>query len=47
MKIKNKLLSFMVLFLLIIPLNVFAYSNYIIPGGETVGIEVNSKGVLV
>ena len=25
----------------------FAYSNYIIPGGETLGIEVNSKGVMV
>lgn len=35
------------IFLLIIPINVFAYSNYIIPGGQTIGIEVNSKGVLV
>ena len=47
MKIKNKLLKFIVLLLFIIPLNVFAYSSYIIPGGETIGIEVNSKGVLV
>lgn len=47
MKIKNKLLNSIILFLLIIPLNVFAYSSYIIPGGETIGIEVNSKGVLV
>lgn len=47
MKIKNKLLNALILFLLIIPLNVFAYSSYIIPGGETIGIEVNSKGVLV
>ena len=47
MKIKNKLLNAILLFLLIIPLNVFAYSSYIIPGGETIGIEVNSKGVLV
>lgn len=47
MKIKNKLLNAIILFLLIIPLNVFAYSSYIIPGGETIGIEVNSKGVLV
>ncbi len=46
MKIKNKLLKYIVL-LFIIPLNVFAYSSYIIPGGETIGIEVNSKGVLV
>ena len=35
------------LFLLIIPINVFAYSKYVIPGGETIGIEVNSKGILV
>ena len=47
MKIKNKLLNAIILFLLIVPLNVFAYSSYIIPGGETIGIEVNSKGVLV
>ena len=47
MKIKNKLLKFIALLLFIIPLNVFAYSSYIIPGGETIGIEVNSKGVLV
>ncbi len=48
MNIKNKLHSlFIILLLFIIPLNVFAYSNYVIAGGETVGIEVNSKGVLV
>lgn len=35
------------LFLLILPFVVFAYSDYIIPGGETLGIEVNSKGILV
>lgn len=29
------------------PLSCLAYSNYIIPGGENIGIEVNSKGVLV
>ena len=32
---------------LILPLNVLAYSNYIIPGGETIGIEVNNNGVIV
>lgn len=32
---------------LIIPLNVFAYSDYIIPGGQTLGIEVNNNGVIV
>lgn len=47
MKIKNRLLGLIVLLLTIIPFNVLAYSSYIIPGGETIGIEVNSKGVLV
>lgn len=48
MKFKNKLQTcFMLLLLFIMPLNVLAYSNHVITGGETVGIEVNSKGVLV
>ena len=47
MEFRNKLLRVILLLLFIIPINVFAYSNYVIPGGETVGIEVNSKGVLV
>ena len=32
---------------LLFPLNVLAYSNYIIPGGETLGIEVNNNGIIV
>lgn len=47
MNLKNKLHIFLISLLFIIPINCFAYSNYIIPGGETIGIEVNSKGVLV
>ena len=48
MNFKNKLQKiFLVLLLFIMPLNVFAYSKNVIVGGETVGIEVNSKGVLV
>ncbi len=35
------------LFILLTPFWVFAYSKYIIPGGDTLGIEVNSKGVVV
>lgn len=35
------------LILLLMPFFVFAYSEYIIPGGDTLGIEVNSKGVVV
>ena len=41
-KLKILLISFIIL-----PLNVLAYSNYIIPGGETLGIEINSNGIMV
>lgn len=33
--------------ILLMPFNVFAYSDYIIPGGETIGISVNNDGVVV
>lgn len=33
--------------LLIIPLNILAYSEFIIPGGENIGIEINSEGLIV
>ena len=36
-----------ILLLLIFPINVFAYSNKVIVGGETIGIEVHSNGVYV
>lgn len=42
-----KKLKILLISWLLLPINVFAYSNYIIPGGETLGIEVNSKGVMV
>ena len=41
----KKIISLIII--LLFPINVFAYSNYIIPGGETLGIEVNSRGVLI
>ena len=41
-KIKILLIS-----LFLIPFNVLAYSDYIIPGGETIGIEINSNGIMV
>lgn len=41
----KKIKLFLLLFLL--PVQVLAYSDYIIPGGETLGIEINSNGVLV
>lgn len=47
MKCKKKFLKILILLLFIIPLNVFAYSNYVIASGKTIGIEVNSKGVLI
>ena len=47
MKFKNKLQLFLLALLLIIPVNGFAYSDYVISGGNTIGIEVNSKGVMV
>ena len=45
-KIKLQII-FPLLIFFIIPLNIYAYSKYIVPGGETIGIEVNSKGILV
>lgn len=42
---QNSVFLFLTLFIL--PLQVFAYSNYIIPGGENIGIELHSKGILV
>ena len=41
----KRLLMFLIL--LLIPFNVFAYSEYIIPGGETIGINVDGDGVVV
>lgn len=41
-KIKVLLIS-----LILLPINVFAYSDYIIPGGDTLGIEINSDGIMV
>lgn len=47
MKLKKQIFKILLIVLLIIPLSTLAYSSYVIPGGETIGIEVNSKGVLV
>ena len=47
MKCKNIFSKFIILLLFIIPLNALAYSKYIIASGKTIGIEVNSKGILV
>ena len=42
---KKRLL--IILLLLLLPINIYAYSNKIVVGGETIGIEVHSKGVYV
>ena len=47
-KLKNKLLIFIISFIIFsIPLLVLAYSKEVYLGGENVGIEVSSNGVLV
>lgn len=38
---------FLLFVLLVFPINVLAYSNKVIVGGETIGIEVHSNGVYV
>ena len=35
------------LLLMLMPLNIFAYSDKIIPGGQTLGIEVKNNGIIV
>lgn len=47
MKKFKKSLTFLLLVFTMFPNIAFAYSDYLIPGGENVGIEVRSKGVLV
>ena len=44
-KIKNNIL--LLLLLISIPHFVLAYSDYIIPGGENIGISLNSNGVII
>ena len=35
------------LILLLFPVSVYAYSNYIIPGGNNIGIEIKNDGIIV
>ncbi len=42
---KKRLL--IILITLLFPLNVLAYSNYVIPGGNNIGIEVYNEGIIV
>lgn len=43
----KKLLKLIFVVSLLIPLNIYAYSNKVIVGGETIGIEVKSNGVYI
>ncbi len=43
----KKTLMILLLPLFIMPFPIFAYSDYIIAGGENIGIELNSKNVMV
>ena len=42
-----KKLKVLLICLFLFPLNVLAYSDFIIPGGETLGIEIESDGIMV
>ena len=45
-KIKNILFTIL-LIISIIPINSFAYSDYIIASGQNIGINIKSKGIMV
>lgn len=45
-KLKNNVLLILTVSLLL-PTQIFAYSEYIIAGGENIGIELNSKGIII
>ena len=44
-RIKNKI--FLLIMLLLIPYQVYSYSDYIYAGGENIGIELKSSGVII
>lgn len=46
---KHKIATFLLLLLtnIIVPLNVFAYSDYILAGGQNIGIELDSAGIII
>lgn len=46
----KKIKSFIAIFLIatfIMPQSVFAYSKYIIAGGENIGLQINNKGIII
>ena len=42
-----KIKKIALLFLLIIPLNIYAYSQYIYASGDSVGIKINTDGIII
>ena len=44
---KNIYKLFILLFFLVFPLSILAYSDYIIASGENVGIKLNSEGIII
>lgn len=46
---KHKLTTIILLLLIniMLPFNVFAYSDYILAGGQNIGIQLNSNGILI
>ncbi len=44
---KKKIIIINIILLLLFPINILAYSNKIIIGGETIGIRVNSNGIYI
>ena len=46
-KRKKTLFISILLSLFIIPFNTLAYSDYVIAGGENIGITINSKGIII
>ena len=46
-KLKKIIISLLLLLNLLLPFDVFAYSDYILAGGQNIGIELNSDGILI
>ena len=44
---KKFIFNLLIIGYLLMPVNVLAYSNYVIPGGENIGIEVHNNGVMI
>lgn len=47
MNFKQKLLTIFSLLLLVMPITTYAYSDKVVLGGQNIGIEVNSQGIMV